>query len=414
MIGLENKDTSFFTVESPDTTLSDISFSKNLISLNIVEKMGSLPQGTLSFYDPKHYFSRVLRTGVRLIISWGYRNALDTPDSLIEQKLNFDEIKGNLVRRGFEGFVSSPTGKGGRDGVVTFDCNFSAYGFRGDEHSKLYTVGNKASVISKAFDDIGISPVKRYIDFTLGNDIITADKYVRQDESTFAFLNRMAIEWQSFFHVAFSPDGEPVGIFIDKNKIGSTSLPSWVLNASGGSNAIGWRGELSNVIEYKWTSNESESGVGSNVRLDIVDGQIQFRQYSAAEEKVITWRLDQKKIQDVYSDAAVDGLNSQIQLTQELLSKNDFEQIKHFFTPVEQTTAPDGYGYRLNCEMIGNPLYIPGNLILVKNGFPDRIGGSQSTWYLHSVNHKIDRLGYNMSIEVVDVFNLSPIGLPVL
>lgn len=412
MIGLENKDSSFFTVESPDIDLRGVDFNKNLKSLNISEKMGGLPQGTLEFYDPQHYFSRILRTGVRLIISWGYKNTFDFPDSLIEKKLNFDEISANQIRRGYQGFVSSPTGSGGKDGVVIFNCNFSAFGFRGPDLRGTYSSGNKASVVSQAFDQIGI--VQKYIDFTLGSDRLTADKYVRQNESTFAFLSRMATEWQAFFHVAFSPDGLPVGVFIDKNKIGDTSLPSWVLNASGKSNALGWKGELNNVISYKWSSSESERGVGSNVMLDIVDGQILFRQYAAEEEKVITWRLDQKKIQEVFQDAGTDGLDSQIKLTEELLSKNDFDQIKKFFIPAEQTTAPDGYGYRLNCEMIGNPLCIPGNLVVINNGFPDRLGGKQSKWYMHSVNHRIDRSGYMMDIEVVDVFNLSPVGLPVL
>jgi hypothetical protein len=411
-IGLENKNSSFFTVESPDVQLNDIDFSKNLISLNITEKLGGLPQGSLSFFDPNHYFSKILRTGVRLIISWGYKNNLDSPEFLIEKKLNFDEITGDLIRRGYQGFVSSPTGDGGKDGRIKYNCNFSAFGFRGEQASKLYTTGSKSTVISQAMDDIGI--IKKYIDFTLGGDRVTSDRYIRQDESTFAFLNRLAIEWQAFFHVAFSPDGNPVGIFIDKNKIGKTSLPAWVLNARGKSNVLGYKGELNNVISYKWSSNESESGIGSNVRLDIVDGQIQFRQYAAEEEKVITWRLNQKKVQEVFADASVDGLDSQIKLTQELLSKNDFEQIKRFFIPVEQSTAPDGYGYRLNCEMIGNPLFIPGNLAVINNGFPDRLGGKQSKWYMHSVNHKIDRSGYMMNTEIVDVFNLSPVGLPVL
>lgn len=411
-IGIENKDSSFFTVESPDVTLRDIDFSRYLKSLTISEKMGGLPQGNISFNDPNHYFSRILRTGVKLIISWGYKNTFNTPDSLIEKKLNFDEVSGNLIRRGYQGFVSSPTGSGNKDGSVSFECNFSAFGFLGETTSKLYTSGSKLSVVSQAFDDIGV--IQKYIDFTLGGDIITTDKYVRQDESTFSFLNRLAIEWQAFFHIAFAPNGLPVGIFIDKNKIGSTSLPEWILKATGKSNILGWKGELNNVISYKWSSSESERGVGSNVRLDIVDGQIQFRQYSAEQEKVITWRLNQKKVQNVFQDAGTEGLNSQIKLTQELLSKNDFESVKKFFTPVVQETAPDGYGYRLNCEMIGNPLYIPGNLVVINNGFPDRLGGKQSKWYLHSVNHKINRSGYMMNIEVVDVFNLSPVGLPVL
>jgi len=413
MIGLENKESAFFTVESPDVELTEVNFNKNLISLNIMEKMGALPTGTLSFYDPKHYFSRILRTGVTLRISWGYKNALETPDSLLAKKLNFDEITGQLIRRGFEGFVSSPTGSGSNDGVVTYNCNFTSWGFRGEEFGDVYKTGKKKNVISQAFDKLGISSTKRLIDFTLGEDSIT-DKYVRQEESTFAFLNRLSIEWQAFFHVAFSPAGESVGMFIDKNKVGTTPFPSWVLNATGSSYVIGYMGELNNVKSYTWTSSESEKGVGDNVRLDIVDGQIQFRQYVAEEEKVITWRLNLKKIQETYGEAASGGLYEEIKLFRELWSKNDFESIKHFFTPVEQTTAPSGYGYRLNCEMIGNPLFIPGSLIKIQNGFPDRLGGDQGKWYLHSVNHKIDRSGYNMSIEVVDVFNLSPIGLPVM
>ena len=414
MIGLENKDSSFFSVESPDIELSDVDFSKNLISLSINEKMGAIPQGSLEFYDPDFYFSRILRTGVTLRISWGYRNLNETPDSLVAKKLNFDEISGQLVRRGYEGFVSSPTGGGGNDGVSRYNCNFSSWGFRGEELGKLYTEGTKSTAINQAFDDLGISQEKRLIDFTLGNDKITPDKYVRQDESTYAFLTRLSIEWRTLFHVAFSPSRESVGIFIDHNKIENTNFPSWVLEAGGASNAIGWKGELNNVKSYTWTSSESEKGIGDNVRLDIVDGQIIFRQYVAEQESIVTWRLDQKKIQDAFAGASTEGLGAQAKLTKELLSKNDFEEIKHFFIPVEQSTAPAGFGYRINCDMIGNPLYMPGNTIKIRNGFPDRLGGDQSKWYLNAVNHKIDRAGYNMKIEIVDVFNLSPIGLPIM
>lgn len=416
MIGLENKDSSFFTVESPDVTLKDNNFSKNVLSLTIDERMSALTTGCLEFYDPDDYYSRILRTGVTLKISWGYKKLDSTPDSLIAKKINFDEISGDLVRRGYQGFVSSPSGEGGQDGVKKYSCNFSAFGYRGDSQSKIYSSGTKKSVVGQAFDDIGISPTMRMIDFSLGNDKVTPDKYVRQDETTFAFLNRMAIEWQSCFHVSFSPAGEPVGFFIDNNKIGSTSMPAWVLAAGGASNAIGYKGELNNVKSYKWTSSESETGVGDNVRVDIVDGNIVFRRYMAKAEKVITYRLDQKKIQETYKKAADEGFGEMINITKELLSKNDFNTLlnEHYFIPVETTTAPNGYGYRIDCEMIGNPLYMPGNRIVIKNGFPDRLGGSQSIWYLRSVGHKIDRSGYMMSIEVVDVFNLSPIGLPVM
>jgi len=413
MIGLENKDSSFFTVESPDVSLKNTDFSQSIISLSIEERAGAITLGSLVFNDPDHYYSRILRTGAQLNITWGYRTLNETPGSTIAKKLNFDEISGSLVRKGYQGFVSSPGGSGDANGAIQYTCNFSAFGFRGSKDPKIYKSGNKKKVVNEAFDEIGVSKTKRLIDFSLGEDPITS---LRQEESTFSFLNTKAREWQALFHLAFSPAGEPVGIFIDKSKIGSYHLPAWVLAAGGVSNAIGYKGELNNVKSYKWSSNESESGSGDNVRADIVDGQIVFRRYTAAVEKVITYRLDQKRIQDVYKNAAANGLESMVKLTNELLSKNDFNQLlrEKYFYPVETTTAPDGYGYRLDCEMIGSPLYMPGNLIVIKNGFPDRLGGSQSKWYTQAVKHTINKSGYEMSLEIVDVFTLSPIGLPVM
>ena len=413
-VGLENKDSSFFQIESTDIILNETDFNRNLISLTITENTGALPNGTLTFYDPDHSFSKILRTGVSLRIAWGYKNFLTTPSSLLANTLNFDEVTGPLVRRGFEGFVSSPTGSGGVDGVVKYNCNFTSWGFRGLDKVKKYTEGKKKDVISQAFDDIGISPIKRYIDFTLGDDPLTENTEVRQMETSFAFLKRKALEWQATFHVSFSPLGESVGVFIDRNKIGSTMLPAWVLSAGGGSNAIDYKGKLNNVKSYKWSSSESENGSGDNVSIEFVDGQIQFRRYTATQESVITYRFNLEELQKDYETAALDGLSQQYKLFKELYSAKDFESIKHYFIAEETTTAPDGYGYRINAEMIGNPLYIPGNRIQVLEGFPSRIGGAQSIWYLNSVTHVINSSGYNMSIEVVDVFNLSPIGLPVI
>ena len=88
-------------------------------------------------------------------------------------------------------------------------------------------------------------------------------------------------------------------------------------------------------------------------------------------------------------------------------------KIKHFFDPVESSYAPQGFGYRITCDMIGNPLYIPSSQIKINNGFPDRLGGNQAIWYLDKVSHTINKSGYSMKIEIVDVFTLSPIGAPI-
>jgi hypothetical protein len=411
MIGIENKDSSFFTIESSDVSLTGTDFNKNLISLSITERSAGMPTGTLTFYDPKHIFSRILRTGVSLAISWGYRNQNADIGSLLSKKLNFDEVTGGLIRRGLKGFISSPKGKGNSSGVVTYDCNFTAYGFRGEKQSKIYDSGTKKDVISLAFNDLGVSPIKRLIDFTLGQDTVSSIKSIRQDESTFLFIQRLAKEWRALFQIGFSPAGETIALFIDPNKLNTTQYQTWALGAIGLSNIIGYKGEINNEISYSWSSNESESGVGDNVKLDIVDGKIIFRKYSAEQKKVITYRLDIEKIQDVYNDA--DNFDQQIKITKELLSKKDFESIKHFFIAEQSSTAPTGYGYRINCEMIGNPLVSPPNQVIINNGFPDVLGSSDSIWFFENVTHNINNSGYKMSVEIIDVFTLSPIGMAI-
>ena len=66
MIGITNKDSSFFEIDSEDITLDDNIMSKNLIKLSITEQRDSMTQGSLSFFDPNDTFSRITRTGVTL------------------------------------------------------------------------------------------------------------------------------------------------------------------------------------------------------------------------------------------------------------------------------------------------------------------------------------------------------------
>lgn len=411
MIGIENKDSSFFTIESNDISLRDISLSKYLMSLSITEQMDAMATGSLQFRDPNHFLSRVLRTGAEIVLSWGYKDIKETPYSLIAKDLNTDEISGTLIRRGLKAFVSSPSGSGGNDGAITYNCNFTSFGFRGEDTAKKFETGSKRDVINTVFDDIGISSSKRLINFTYGSDTLNSDSIIRQEETSFKFLTRLAREWRCLFFVTYDSKGEPVGIFVDSNKVSSSQLPLWATNAIGGSHIIGYKGKLNNVKSYTWSSSEGENGVGDNVRIDIVDGQMIFRQFIAEEEKVITYRLNQERIKQVFEET--DDIGTQTALMTELLSKNDFEQIKHFFDPVESSYAPQGFGYSINCDMIGNPLYIPSSQIKISNGFPDRLGGDQAIWYLNKVSHLINRSGYGMKIEIVDVFTLSPIGEPI-
>lgn len=413
MIGISNKDTSFFKVFSPDIDLDETDMSRDLISLTITERLGAMPQGSLQFYDKNHIYSRILRTGAQLKLTWGY-GEFNYTEGIVDSDLNLDEITGNVERRGYAGFISSPGGAGASSGVITYDCNFTAYGFRGEDKSLPYTSGTRADVVIQAFTDIGILPINMIIDFTQGTEKLSTARSVRQDETTFAFLTRIAKEWRALFSVSFNQQGLPVGIFIDHSKVAKSEILQKTLNAKGANHFIGFKGEISNVKSYTWKSNESESGVGHNVQMEIIDGQPIFRRYVAEQETVITYKLNTDRIKAAFDEKETDGIVAQTKLMTELLSAKNFEEIAHFFDPYESTTAPQGFGYKININMNGNPLYSPPNIVSLANGFPDRLGNKQTIYYLNKVTHTINRSGYSMSCEVVDAFTFSDIGVALI
>jgi hypothetical protein len=408
MIGLENKDSAFFELESPDVATPANLLTSSLRSLNIEESLGALSSGSLVFNDPKNQISKILRTGVRLKLAFGYKRGASLPGGLPGSQADFDRLSGGVVRRGYLGYVYNPAWDMGE--TITYSCNFATYGLRGEQESRLFKQGTKDSVINQALDSLGVSKVDRYVNFTLGADRITSDKYVRQDGTTFEFLNQKAIEWKAVFFVSYGNRGQPVAIFVDRNRVNKTPLPGWIMGTSLGSNKLGYRGKISNVIRCKANSNEAENGVGAHIRVEIRDGQIEFRQFVATEEKIITWRLDREMLKQEYDGG---DLQEQFQITKELLSAKNFDEVKRFFNQVEDTTAPDGYGYRMSCDVLGNPFLMPGSKIELVNGFPGQLGGRGAEWYIQRVNHRIDASGYVTTVEIEDVFNSSPVGLPV-
>jgi hypothetical protein len=410
MIGITNRDSSFLTIESPDVQVKDSDLSIYFESFSITEKSSAMPQGSLTFHDQNHLISKILRIGAKIKFSWGYKDFGTSLKSLLPIDLNFDEITGPLVRRGMEGVVTSPSGGGDQNGKITYNCNFTGIGFKGIDTTKEFSSGKKRDVINKVFDDIGVSSTFRFINFSRGGENVTPTQSVRQDESSFLFLTKLAKEWRALFMLSYLPDGGIGGIFIEPGETDQNPFVKWMFSSSGNSHYLDYGGSVSNVISYTCTNLQGESGVGDNVQLEIVNGEIVFRKYIVEEQKVTTYRLNQDKVQDIYSDQSQDVI-TKTRIMQDYLSTKSFDQVKQFFDPVESSTAPQGYGFNVKAKMMGNPLFSPPSYIKIGAGFPEQIGNSQTTWYLESVTHNIDQSGYQMNIEVVDAFALSKVGL---
>ena len=411
--GIFEHDQSFIKLSSPDVQLSERVLEADVISFTFNEEMGKLDTGSLSIRDPEHIYSRILRVGARIFISWGYLREAVAEIQGIDRLWNATEITGSLARRGVKAYIQSPSGSADENGNVFFNCNFISMEQRGEAFKEPFESGSYKEIISQVMDKIGIT--KKYIDFERGNDKATAETPIIPKESPFQFLTRKARDWRCSFKVGWTQDGELVGLFTNPEKATLTMFKNDVTGGAGLSNYFDYRTTLGNVISYEWKNRQGESGVGAGANLTMVNGQIRIQRYVVEEEKVKTWRLDPEKIKAVLETAEAEGgTTDAVQLVQEYLKENDWEAFKKFFDPVENETAPQGFGYTVNLKSIGNPLVTVGNLAQFGIGFPDFIGRSKGTkdilFYVDRVVHKLGREGYTNDIEIVDQYAISPTG----
>ena len=410
-VNINNKDLSFFTVTSPDIEETEQDLTSKIISLTINEEMGRLPFGTLTLYDPTQVYTRILRNGLKMDITWGYKVFDDGEKTKVLVNLNTDEMTGRRERRGFNAIISSPSGSASQGGQVVYNCNFSSLGFRGDEYSRDFEDMKKKDIVRRVFDELGVSSAFRDIRFQLGEQELSGDTKVRQDETNFQFLVRMSYEWRALFRLGHTPKGEIAGIFIDPDYLNRTYFHDWTTGGKGQSNYFDFMGAVSNVISYTWKNNEGENGVGDNVQMTMIDGKPTFLRFVQENEKVVAYRLVPERIGEELTKKGLEsGIQGQTRLMKDWLNVKDFEQIKRFFVPIESSTAPQGFGYEIKAKMIGNPLVSPPTIANFGEGFPERIGNIQTKWYVRKVAHTINNTGYFMDVEIVDAFAISPTG----
>jgi hypothetical protein len=418
MIGLQNKDSAFFLIESPDVKTEFMNLSNKVISFSYTEEMQKLGQGSITLYDPDMSLARMLRVGAKLLISFGYKKVDTALQSQIGNMMNQSELLGQIERRGIIAYAVNPSGSA-ENGIVTFNLNFGEFGFRGNKEAVIFDSGTKADIVSQIFDKLGVSPLYRHINFDRSLERVTKQNPIRQEETSFKFLSTMAYEWQSIFKLAYTQSGDVAGMFISPRYLGTSSFNNWVLQATGSSNYFDYHGKVDNVISYSWENKEGESGTGDNAVISMVDGQMVARKYIAEQQKVVTYRLNPDKIQTELNKAdAANGIKGQTEYVGNMLNQNDFQTLVRdgYFTEIEGCTAPQGYGYTINCHVIGNPLITPPNQAYFGDNFPDQIGTAlgetqnKIKWFIRKATHSISMAGYFTDIEIVDAFSISPTG----
>jgi len=411
-----NYDSSFFTVETDDIKQYDPLYgdiAKRVISFEITEEIGKLPHGTLSILDEDDdMFSWFLKMGKKVKIRWGYKNIDYSGKKLydIGQGGNPKEIFApGIVSRYCEARIKDPSGAGGSDGKKTYNCSFINYDLSAWGNKVFNQRGfTKQTVVTQVFLAMGITtPI---VSFRRGNEPVFGDTAIRQDSvSNFRFLNALSMEWRTIFRVGFTKVGTQIGLFCDYDD--DKAIQTFILQTAGAFGdtlLLEWKYGNANVKSFSWSHNEGGNGSGDNVQLQYINGQPQFYKTIATTESVKVYRLDVQKIQNEFSslsnNSAAIGKHTDL-----LMQSNTLDELvaKKYYVPAMATTAPQGAGFSVQVEAIGDPLCIAPCRIKFGRGFPDLLQIKGLIFYVQSVTHKIDNTGYNMTLKIQDCVSIT-------
>jgi len=426
MIGLENSDTSFFFI-APTTDIGlknssvgqlfkNKSFANDLISFSVTEEMGKPDRGSLSVYDDNNFYSQMLRSGVSFDLVWGYRKnvfqiARDIAlDAL--KKTDANLFKGGKWIRKLKGITISPSGSGDGSGRIVYNCSFYGTSWVKKSVTKVWsgvTKGNMVRVI--LYNQLKAKYV--FVDFSAQNQVLTYPNVIRQNDPPVNFLNKMAKKEKAFFKIGTTQDGEIVALFFDKNKVNNQDIVlfSKLITGAISGNRIEFNYRVgdntrNDVQNFSWTQNVGENGTGDGVSIMYLNGKPTFIRYVAGQQTTTGYRLNTNEISRVMGSDPAKGF----EIMQKLLKIDNFETLvkKKFFTPIKITSAPEGFGFRMNLELgVGNPYITTPCRAYFNKGFPLPFTDNRMSFWIQSVTHNIGQNGYRQSVVVADTFTIT-------
>lgn len=415
LVGLDNYDSSFFIVE-PEGLNKDQSLyadiSAQVLSFEVTEEMGKVMHGTLSLLDTDdHMLSFILKMGRKVKVSWGYKRNDMSGREVIAKRSNATELfLPGLQKRSLIGRIKDPSGSGGSDGKIVYNCNFMAYYPPGTSKPPT-TQGTRDTWVRSVMTELGISPSNQFVKFQRGREVLSWKTGIRRSGMTpFRALGFYANEWRCLFRIAYSKDDQPCALFCDYADEDTINFfVNKTVGSFGSSVLLDYKLGKANVKSYSWNFNSSDGTTGDGARI-VPDGRGGFSVYRyRAETQVI----------DVYvmNPGAIrkrlrrEGRSpgSIMSAVTELMSYDNMDDLVRdgYFKISKATTAPQGIGLSANVESIGDiKLTAPGR-IKFGEGFPHILRAKKMRFYLTKVVHRISRQGYQNSLTIADGFSLS-------
>lgn len=377
---IKNFDDLWWKIESSDMN-TDIIVSDRILSVSVTETMGQMDTCQISMLDPNLLYSRIFRNGVTFKLDWG----------TVSDK-----------RGAIEFLVNSPSGSADANGKIVYNMSGQAMGDMLPKR-KYYDSGTKGSVVRDACDRLGCINIE--VDFERMSEIVNDENKIAQWESDFRFLARLAEEYRCVFRVGYSKMGTKCAIFCEPSKL-QNHLFSRIIALD--SLHLEYGGGLANVEKYSWKDQSANASQGTSVQVRIIDGQVQFYRYIAEDQKIVSYRLNEEAVRAEYDEQ--ETFSDKSSFVRDVLSAKSFEEVKRFFIEDTITSSPQGSGMTVNVHMFGDINVTAGQQVTFGQGFPDRIGASDSHWYVKSVTHSMSSSGYFCDLEIVDAYAITPTG----
>lgn len=378
-------------------------YSTDVISMSITEEVNKLSTGTIQIYDPNHYYSQRLTDNVTMELEWGYKKWDENAYSN-----NFSEI----FRKGVTVLIQNPGGGGDQNGTITYNCNFIVVGKTGWEQRKWRTfdTGTKESIVQTLMAEMGVQYF--HIKFDAGNDQITKNQPIKQDGiGNFQFLSSLASVNGAIFRIGKDQSGMLMGLFATAHSTEATNFSKLITGGKGTPYKLDYKGGINNVQSYSWSRQTNNEG-GDVVQIFWVNGKPVFKRYAVDSGVVKAYVFKPERLRDEAQRMNMLGPDAVVRRMTELLRINDFKELvkKGYFVLEDQRTyTPQGLGYELNLECLGDPeLTAP---VLVEFGGDEQVGfpnqflkkkAGNLTFYAMSVNHKLTGQGYLCSVRVID------------
>lgn len=426
-LSIRNQDGSYFRVSATGIDLRSV--QKDVKSITVTEEEFRLTIGSIAFNDPYQTITDILfpvttsstavagkkkkgLAGSSIDVEWGYKDPLRAVSALIPKKRAPLDYKGPIQRKGLKGVVISPSGSMGDDGSAETRLQFiNAISTSKTMGNQVYN-GTRGTIVGQVMLEAGVlTPMINFEGMEQVHSFATGNIVRRSNETPFSFLVNKAKEWGAHFKIGYTPVGALVGLFVDRDKLESMSVPYVLATTKGVGKkfTFEWGRGLKNVISADWKNQYGSGNIGDNVQLRLMStgtgGQkVIAHRTTAATHEVKTLKLDVDKLRRAFErEKKKGGIPAATKLLLRIMNATQFEdeEIRQYWKAATYKTAPNSAGTTVTIETFGNPLYTPPGFSELGLGFPLFIQ-KRELWRIRKVDHIVSREGYKCSVEVQD------------